>query len=86
METTTDTKSTITLVDRENSQLQKAVFQHSHHHELCILTNNEQEPERSTSKNLHQQRTPTVNVATAEVHHPAPHCAHTHWLESTNSQ
>jgi len=29
METTTDTKSTITLVDGANSQLQNTIFQHS---------------------------------------------------------
>ena len=31
METTIDTKSTITLFDRANSQLQNTIFQHSHH-------------------------------------------------------
>ena len=37
MKTMTDRKSSIMLLDRENSQLQNAVFQHSHHHYLCIL-------------------------------------------------
>ena len=43
METTTDTKSTITQIDRANSQLQNTVFQRSHHHLLCIFASNEQE-------------------------------------------
>jgi len=37
METTTDAKSTITLCDRANAQQQDIIFQHKHHHELCIL-------------------------------------------------
>ena len=44
METTTESNSTITLFDRANSQLQNITFQHSHHHQLCIFDNNEQEP------------------------------------------
>ena len=43
METTTDKKSTITLFDSINSQLQNTIFQHSHHHQLCIFDSNEQE-------------------------------------------
>ena len=30
--------------DRANSQVQNTIFQHSHHHQLRILTSNEQEP------------------------------------------
>jgi len=37
METTTDTKSTITLFGRENSQLQNTLFQHSQHHNYAVL-------------------------------------------------
>jgi len=50
METTTDTKGTITLFDRTNSQLQNTLFQHSHHHQLCIFTSCEQEPACCTLK------------------------------------
>lgn len=41
METTT--KSTVTLFGRTNSQLQNTLFQQSHHYQLCIFTNDEQE-------------------------------------------
>ena len=47
-----DTKSTITLFDRANSQLQNTTFQHSHHHQLYIFTSNEQEPACHTHKNF----------------------------------
>ena len=43
MKTVTDTKSTITLFGRANPQLQNTVFQHNHHHELCIFARDEQE-------------------------------------------
>jgi len=36
MENTTGTKSTVTLFDRANSQLQKRIFQHSHHWPICV--------------------------------------------------
>jgi len=39
---------------------------------------------RCARKNLHQHRWPTV--ATAEKHHPLPHCAHIHCLVSINAQ
>ena len=44
LETTTDAKSTITLLDRADSQLQSAAFSHRHHHWLCIFTSDETEP------------------------------------------
>ena len=44
METTTDAKSTVTLFDRANPQLQNTTFQHSHHHSLRIFISSEQEP------------------------------------------
>jgi len=47
METVADTKSTVT-----GSQLQNTLFQHSHHHQLCILIGDEQEPAFHTHKNL----------------------------------
>ncbi len=44
METTTDRKSTVTLFDRANYQLQKAIFQHDKNEKLMVVINNEQEP------------------------------------------
>ena len=44
MEATTDTKSTITLCDRANSQLQSTIFQCSHHHQLCSSSLAKQDP------------------------------------------
>ena len=48
METKTDTKNTITLFDRANSQLLNTIFQHYYHHYLCIFARNEQEPKSCT--------------------------------------
>ena len=81
MENTTDTKSTITLFNRANSHLQNTVFQHSHHHHLCIFSSDEQKIHRS----LHQWRWPTVTAVT-EKHHPPPHCVHIHCLVSISVQ
>jgi len=58
METTKDTKSTITLLDRENSQLQKTIFQHSQHHQLCIFNSYEQEPSCHTHEDLYYEGDP----------------------------
>ena len=44
MKAKTDTKSTITLFDRANLQLQNTVFPHSHQHGLCIFNSDVQEP------------------------------------------
>ena len=52
METTT--KKTTTPFDRENSQVQNTIFQHSQHRSLCIFTRHEQEPACHGHKNLHQ--------------------------------
>jgi len=86
METTTDTKSTIILLDRANSQLQNTIFQHSHHHEIYIFASEEQELTCCTCKNLRQQRQPTVAVTIAEMHHPPPHWTHIHCLVPRNIQ
>ena len=53
MPPTTDTKTTITLFDGANSQLQNTISQHSHHCELCIFTSSEQESACHAHKNLH---------------------------------
>jgi len=44
MEITTDKKSAITLFGRAHSQLQKTIFQHSHHHYPHIFASNKQQP------------------------------------------
>jgi len=75
-----NTKSIVTLLNRANSQPQSTPSQHSHHHLLCIFTNNEQEPACCTQKILHQQMRPTVAVATAEMHHMCLYCAYIHCL------
>ena len=54
METITDSKSTITLFDRANSQPSNAIFQQSHHNELCIFTTDKEPVPYSC--NLHQWR------------------------------
>lgn len=44
METTTGTKSTITIFDRASSHTQNSSFQHSHHHWLFIFSSCQQGP------------------------------------------
>ena len=85
-ETTADTRNTITLFDRANSHLQSNIFQHSHYHFLCIFNSNKQQPACCTRKNLHYWKWPTVTVATAEMHHLSPYCAHIHCSISMNIQ
>ena len=58
METTTATRSTVTLFDRANSQLQNTISHHSHHHQPCIFTSSEQEPECHTPQNTFVERSP----------------------------
>ena len=89
METTTDAKSTIALSGRANSQLQNTIFQHSHHHQLCIFTSNEQEPACSARKNLHGHLEcglsfTLLSLTAAEMHCLLPHCAHIHSFVSIN--
>jgi len=43
METTTDAKSTVTLFDRANPQLQDAILPQSHQQQICLFTSDEQE-------------------------------------------
>lgn len=71
METTADTKSTITLFNRENSMPQNTTFQQSpplatHFWQQCTR------PACHSHRNLQQWRWPTLVVTTAEAHHP-PH-------------
>ena len=69
IETTTDTKSTVTLFDRaNNSELQNTIFQDCRHHELCIFTSDEHESSCCTQKNLHLQKWPTVTFAETHSH------------------
>lgn len=50
-ETLTDTKSTVAVFNKENSQLQNTVFQPQ-----SISAGNEKAFARNTHKNMHQQR------------------------------
>ena len=83
------TKSTIILFNRANSWLQNTIFQHSHHHLLCIFTSNVQIPAHCTQKSAWLSGVwPVFHVAVtaAEMHHPPPHCANIHWWVSINVQ
>jgi len=57
METTTDTKITVTLVTGKFSAT-KHYFQHSHHQQLCIFTSNEQVPARQAHKKSAPEEVP----------------------------
>ena len=83
METTTDTKSTIALFDRANSQLQNTVTTISYAFSLAM------------GKHLipcSKQSSPVevthwlATVATAEMHLSPPHCVSIHCLVSTSVQ
>jgi len=81
METTTDIKSTITLFDRANSQLQNIIFQHSQHHYLIHV--NELIKTLfifwyDSAWLLGTWLVFHVDVTMTEMHHPLPHCAHIH--------
>lgn len=82
METTTDTKSTIKLLDSTNPHLWNTIFQYSHQHQLFIFASDEQEPACHTPKKLHQQRWSTTTITTTGMHHPLPCCAHTQCMVS----
>jgi len=79
METAVDTKSTITAFSRQNSLLQKNVFQHSHHHySFCIY----ELIETLFISWCSSCAWPSalwlvfhITVTTAEMHHPLPLCA-----------
>lgn len=60
METTTDTKCSITLFDKSNSQIHNTIFQSSPlvlfaMNRVLSSVSNEQEPTYYPHKNLHQQ-------------------------------
>jgi len=70
-------------------QPQNTVFEHSHRHQLCVFTSDEQEPaccaclKKKKKKSLWLSRIWFVfhiAVTTAETNHPPPHCAHVHCL------
>ena len=73
---TVDPKSTITPFDRANSQLQNTIFQHSHHHYLCIFASDEWQSLHDTLLAI------CPSATTAETHHSPSHCAHIHCLVS----
>ena len=89
METTIDTKSTIILFDRANSQLQNTIFN------MVTTTSSAFSPARNNSLHavLVKIAWPSrmwlvfyITVATAETHHSLPHCAHILCLVSINPQ
>ena len=87
MENTTPTKSTITLFDKANSQLQDTSFQHSHCHLLCISNSDEQEPAFLACKNLHGcPKCGMFLTSSPSLTHPSPLCAHIHCLVCINAQ
>jgi hypothetical protein len=55
METTTDTESIITQLNRARFQLHTVIFPHNHHHSLCTFASDEQEPVCLARKSLNQQ-------------------------------
>ena len=90
METTTDTKSTVTLFCRPNSQLQSIIFQHSHH---CLLICVDELIEvlfiaryDSCACLSRILLVFCIAVFTAEMHHPPTRCAHALCLVSMNFQ
>lgn len=86
-ETTTSRKSTVTLFDRSNPQLQNSVLQHSPCRGLRIFTIDKQEPARCARRNPHPQWWPTaVSQVLWWCHHPLLPSADTHCLGSRNVQ
>ena len=83
---TTDIKSTTTLLDRADYQLQNTIFSTVTTAIYAFSPAMNKNLHAPLVKNLHQWRRTTVAVAAAEVHHPLPHCAHIHWLVSTDIQ
>mgnify|MGYP001859272356 CR=1 FL=1 len=86
IETTTDRKSTITFIDRSNSHLQNTIFQRGHHHQLWILTTDEQDSVYHAWVNLHYSHEHGLSFALLlslleHITHQ-PHCAHIHCLVS----
>ena len=72
METTADTKITITVFDRANSQLWNTIFQHSHQHYLC----NKQEPVLCAYKNLHRPVSCCCHCLSSTVWFPSTFSRH----------
>ena len=55
-------RNTVTLFVVENLLYHNAVFQHSHHHWLCIFTGGEQEPACHTCQNLYLVRVTPLSL------------------------
>ena len=87
----TNTRSTITLFDRANSQLQNIyiyiyIFWHATTSINDFFTSHEQESACHAHQNLHQQSWSIVFAITAETHLPPLHCTHIHCLISIKVQ
>ena len=74
MAMTTDTKSTVTLFDRANSQLQSTVFQHRHHQQPICADELIETPSVSWCDSRAWPSTTWlvfhIAVTTPEMHHP----------------
>ena len=62
IETTTDTRNTITPLNRASFHLLNTLFPHSHPHWLCIFAWDKQEHCRPYLENLHQLSRPNFNL------------------------
>jgi len=93
METTTDTKSTIILFNRANSQLQNTIFQliTSITYAFSPVVNKSLpaallKKKKSACLSIPACLSYRITVTTAEAHHPLVHCAHIHCVVSINIQ
>lgn len=90
METSVDTRSTVALFGRENSQQPKPIFQHSqHHYSIHIFELIETLFFSQCDSCAWLSRIWLafhVPVAAADTHHPPPHCVHIYYMVSINFQ
>lgn len=83
----TDTKSTVTLFDRANSELQNTILLTVTSISFTFLPHMNKSLYAMLIKICMAVQTLSVfhvTVATVEMHHSPPHCAHTHCLVSIN--
>jgi len=80
MEITTDKKSAITLFGRAHSQLQKTIFQHSHHHYTHIFASNKQQPSYMLPRQMPFCQTAPVLPSVTQQQHVMEY-----WWENSTS-